>query len=142
MIDRVTGEVILSEPAVVLGPNLTEEQFLAAAGGDVAVRTGAWDEWSQYSLTNAIIGGERFAMTILFEHSRVRQLSFAIRDESTSWRDYSRADEKYKKSRHDVWLRKSLGTWRRRFGWGTVAADVDSKTGDAGIVVQYARRVR
>ena len=94
--------------------------------------------WKTFSIRNMSLAGSPISLSISLEDNRIRSLHLSCVSGSNSWADYSSAKESETKAANDRLLEDVLGMQPpQSFPWGVAESLLDSKTGDAGIVIRY-----
>ena len=132
-----TLEFTLRHPCGILIRQGLRESDVAAIPGVSArdMRTGyVW-----YDLSRAEIAGQMIAMSICFFKGELAFLSVAVVDDKlygASWSDWSAAKEQARAEATGRWF-ADVGYSAGTYGWGTVYAGTDPKTGDGGGGIQF-----
>jgi hypothetical protein len=136
MINAKTGTVQIG--SIVIPPGLVEQTFVVlnpSVSKEPSIGT-----WDLYRLSE----GE-WNLLVSFEEGTVRQIAMQLSDgEPNSWHHWSVDRERHRKDAHDTrvreWLNASgIPNQHRSWSWGSGESVVDPHTGDASIVVTYAR---
>ena len=137
--DLLDGRVDLGS-GVLVTPDLTEEAFLASAGGAAAEPFVMNGPHRSYKLKPTATLGPDYLPILYFSDGRIRTVQLADPGRpGETWADWSEASERALQKTYDAWLKKTLG-WRisRRTRWGEIGTHYDAKAGYSFIYFHYA----
>jgi hypothetical protein len=140
MFTTSTGALTLEEPAVVIAPSLTRDQFLGSPLADGAATHVANEPYHSWKLKGTYrSAGLDLLLVLWFRDQQLTMVSLMDRDPrfGTSWDDHSVENEMARQKSHDAWLSRALGP-NREFSWGSVWSGYDERGGFSDIVVKYA----
>lgn len=92
-----------------------------------------------YDLPPAEIAGRKIALSLCFFGQDLESVSLAVVDanfDGASWGDWTPATEQARAEATEQWL-ETLGYPLGTYGWGTVYAGTDPKTGDSSGGVRF-----
>lgn len=136
LIDSETGRVSFPEIALELRPLMPEAEFLAATASLNRDNLGANDGWQRYSIRALISNDRKLGMFFVFQHGRLKMLSFAWAQKDETWADWSEATELAREKEYQQELAVQLGG-KDTFSWGTAGAQLDSKSGGTDIWIHF-----
>jgi hypothetical protein len=136
MIDRTTGSIDFESPPFRADTRLRKTEFSSTSTGKIARLLIANGEWSTFWFF-ASARGHDFGVLLTFHGERLETVSLKLRRNAQSWGSWSNETEHQDKLRHDAAIAEELGTPPYEFAWGSVASDIDTKTGDSSITVRY-----
>lgn len=136
-IDPATGQVSFPDLSLELFPLMPLEEFIAATSLLNRDTLGANDGWQRYSLRELISGDRRLGLFLVFLHRRLKMLSFAYGAKDETWANWSEATELAREKEYQQALATQLGP-KNSFVWGTVGAQLDSKSGGTDIWINYS----
>lgn len=137
LIDPETGGVSFYDIALELRPVMPEAEFLAATASLNRDNLGANDCWQRYSIRALISNDRKLGMFFVFQHGRLKMLSFAWAPKDETWADWTEATELARENEYQQELAAQLGG-KNTFAWGTVRAQVDSKSGGTDIWINFS----
>ncbi len=153
-IDVTTGMLTILQPALVIGPGLTQEAFRASPLGAASEELTRNPPWLLFGFRHAEAGGERFAGHCCFHGEQVEFVTLTVErpEFGSSWAEFSKEKEKARQEHHNTWLLTQLHdhpathtlwldtpTWEWAFPWGRVYSGWDVKNGTTEIVIRYRR---
>jgi hypothetical protein len=138
LIDRITG-AFCTDDGLILGPWITESDFLALPTGRRSTDNGRNDGWSRYWLPRPQIASSiQWACNVFFFNGWLKRLSLSIYEsDAVGWDNWSEAQELLTKKRHDDVLFHTLGSAPYRYPWGEVFSTYDPRSGSASIGIHY-----
>ena len=122
---------------VVLSPHLTRAAFLASRLGRSAQQMVRNDPWLSLAFP---VPGEPIRAVLQFEGERLRSICFACTDErfGNSWAEWSEDAERERARETVTWL-ETHGLKLDTYGWGTVQAGYDERSGGGSAAVTYVQ---
>jgi len=137
LIDPETGRVTFPDLALELRPMMPEAEFIAASSSVNRDNLGANNGWQRYSVRQLIPNDRRLGIFLIFFQERLKMLSFAYAHKDESWATWSEATELEREKEYQRELAVQLGG-KNTFPWGTVGAQLDSKSGGTDVWVNFS----
>lgn len=137
VIDPETGSVSFPDIALEVHPLMPEAEFIAATARLNRDNLGANDGWQRYSIRALIPSDRKLGMFFVFQHGRLKMLSFAWAQKDETWADWSEATELARENEYRQELAAQLGG-KNTLAWGTVGAQLDSKSGGTDIWINFS----
>ncbi len=135
MIDALTGTVSFGSWS--LGPASDEAAFAAATANHPQRKQHSIGVYTHHTLRGVTLANTIFNASFTFNASRIESISLWLPSASTSWDDWSEANEQQRKRDHDDWLTATLGTGPYDYNWGVVSSNYSPQSGDSAITVRY-----
>ncbi len=139
MIDKATGEITL-DSGLRIPPRWREEAFLSSSLGRGAVVLVANGESHTFKAQPTLISAAMFWIALTFHSAVLDRVSLELirEDDGTSWDDWSEEKEHQRRSDHDAWLTKVIGSPPpHTFPWGEVTSLYYPQDGSSSITVSY-----
>lgn len=140
MFDASSGALTFEQPAAVIAPSLTRDQFLGSALAAGATTHVANEPYHSWKLAGTFRSAGLDLLVVLWYHGQ-QLASISLMDPDprfgSSWNDHSKEKEMARKASHDAWLSRVLPP-SRSFPWGTVWSGYDERGGFSDIRVRYA----
>lgn len=93
-------------------------------------------EWIYFK--NIKIGNLYFFLNVCFFQKKTKMINFSFYEsqKSPSWDNWNENEEKTKQRKFEEWLNKSIGS-KRKFNWGDISSNYDSKGGGTSVTINY-----
>lgn len=137
LIDPETGQVSFPDIPLELRPLMPQTEFIAATASLNRDNLGANDAWQRYSIRVLISNDRKLGMFFVFQHGRLKMLSFAYAPKDETWADWSEATELAREKEYQQELATQLGG-KNTFAWGTAGAQLDSKSGGTDVWITFS----
>jgi len=136
-IDPETGRIRFPDLALELRPLMPEADFIAATSSVNRDNLGATGDWQRYNIRQLISSDRRLGIFLVFLKGRLKMLSFAYAHRDDSWANWSESAESQREKEYQEELSQQL-RGRNTFPWGTVGAQLDSKSGGTDIWMKFS----
>ncbi len=86
------------------------------------------------------IGGTRFNATFIFATGKLASIRLSLPSSTggtSSWDNWSKANELQRKADHDKWLAATLGPPPYDYPWGTVSSCYSPQSSASTITIRY-----
>ncbi len=140
MIDTKLGRIYF-DSGFCLNPSTTIDDLChyVDVAKDKIVENGLW---KSYVIRNISIAGHPVSLSVSFKGDRIQILHLSCSSGLESWADYSSDNQFTVKMTNDKLLEELFGrNAPYRFSWGIAESSIDTKTGDACIVITYEKDV-
>lgn len=97
-------------------------------------------EWIYFK--NIKIGNLYFFLNVCFFQKKTKMINFFFSEsqiKNQSWDNWNENEEKNNQRKFEEWLNKSIGN-KRKFSWGDISSNYDSKGGGSSITINYQLR--
>lgn len=140
MIDKITGDLLISTPAIHLGCKLSKTKFLSldlVEGNKPAISNAPFITFKTRDLE---ISGILFVVSIQFYEEILEAMSLCHTNPALglSWNGWTEEKERRRKEIHDECLRAWIGITSQKFAWGDVSSNLDLRTGESCIGIRYS----
>ena len=139
MIDQVTGEITL-DSGLRIPPRWREVAFSSSSLAREAAPLVTNGEWHSFRARPTLISAVLFGIDLTFRAGVLDRVSLELirEDDATSSDDWSEEQESQRKSDHDAWLTRVLGSPPpHTFPWGEVTSLYYPQHGGSSITVSY-----
>jgi hypothetical protein len=136
-INPQSGHVHFPDISLELRPLMPETEFISATSSLNRDNLGRNAGWQRYSIRQLISEDRRLGLFVIFFHERLNMLSFAYAHKDESWDTWTEEGERAREKEYQQELASQLGN-QNTFPWGTVGAQLDSKSGGTDIWIRFA----
>lgn len=131
------GNIEFPDLHLALHPGMPEADFIAATASLNRDNLGQNGGWQRYSIRELIPQDQRLGIFFVFLNGRLKMVSFAYCHKDESWATWTEAGELAREKEYQQELAAQLGG-ENTFSWGTVGAQVDSKSGGTDIWINFS----
>lgn len=135
----IDGDIELSDTDVVIGHNLSEEEFLASSLSVDSTNLVHNGEYRSYSIGRHLVCGTLFAVSIFFESGRLKSIHLSPIDEAvTSFEDVTDSILERQACENREWIKRECGgDPPLSFDWGKIESTRDRRSWNSLIVFTY-----
>lgn len=139
MIDKTKGHIRLND-SLNLEPNSSFEIIERQKLGVLQEIRDMGNGYKWLDIKNIQIDSQYFIMSLCFKKEKLSQLTMVINEKpfdlNSGWDTWSEKAEKEELKKFENWLNKELDK-ERKFSWGEVSANYDSRGGSSSIGIKY-----
>ena len=142
MIDVATGNIVIQNTSLDVGPSLTRDVFLASALGrnaPVNIKNEPYCSYNAHVSTGSLMPLPT-DLALYFYHQQLESVSIVASHDrfGASWSGWSEAKELERKRFHDQCLADTIGTANAEFPWGQLSSNYNAKSGFSDIHLRYS----